>query len=109
MFNFCAETKSNNNLIMYDELCMGVVQKGYLRWYGQVVRKNVQDWVSKCRRFRGRGRPRKTWEQSVKCDIRKYGTCRGWSRLIWKSGGVVVGLTVQSVRAWKKGRYKLFE
>jgi len=22
---------------------------------------------------RGRGRPKKTWEQSVKCDIRKYG------------------------------------
>jgi len=25
---------------------------------------------------RGRGRPKKTWEQSVKCDIRKYGMQR---------------------------------
>jgi len=42
---------------------------------------NVEDWVSKCRRLeiqgcRGRGRPNKTWEQSVKCDIRKYGMQR---------------------------------
>jgi len=33
--------------------------------------------VSKCRRLqvqgcRGTGRPKKTWEQSLKCDIRKY-------------------------------------
>jgi len=32
-----------------------------------------------------------------------------WSRMIGTSGGVVVGLTVQPVQAWKKGRYKLFE
>jgi len=25
---------------------------------------------------RGRGRPKKTWEQCVKCDIRNYGTQR---------------------------------
>jgi len=30
----------------------------------------------KCQRCRGRGRPKKTWEQSVKCDIRKYGMQR---------------------------------
>jgi len=29
--------------------------------------------------------------------------------LIGTSGGVVVGLTVQLVQAWKKGRYKLFD
>jgi len=32
--------------------------------------------------------------------------CKGWSRLIGTSGGVFVGLTVQPVQAWKKGRYK---
>jgi len=26
--------------------------------------------------YRGRGRPKKTWEQIVKCDIRKYGMQR---------------------------------
>jgi len=41
----------------------------------------VEDWVSKCRRLevdgcKGRGRPKKTWEQSVKCDISKYGMQR---------------------------------
>jgi len=46
-----------------------------------VQRKDVEDWVSKCRRLEvqgcmGRGRPKKTWEQSVKCDIRKYGMQR---------------------------------
>jgi len=46
-----------------------------------VERKDVEDWVSKCRRLevercRGRGRPKKTWEQCVKCDIREYGMQR---------------------------------
>jgi len=65
--------------------------------------------VSMVEGCRGRGRPKKTWEQSVKCDIRKYDICRGWSRLIGTSGGVVVGLTVQPAQAWKKGRYNLFD
>jgi len=39
-----------------------------------VERKDVEDWVSKYRRLevegcRDRGRPKKTWEQRVKCDI----------------------------------------
>jgi len=38
-----------------------------------------------------------------------YADCRGWSRLIRTSGGVVVGLTVQPVQAWKKRGYKLFD
>jgi len=50
-------------------------------WYGHVERKDLGDWVSKCwrlkvQRCRGRGMPKKTWEQSVKCDIRKYGMPR---------------------------------
>jgi len=35
--------------------------------------------------------------------------CRGRSRLIRTSGGVVVGLTIQPVQAWKKWHYKLFD
>jgi len=36
---------------------------------------------------RGRGRPKKTWEQSVKCDIRKYGMHRvePFDKDKWKS------------------------
>jgi len=40
---------------------------------------------------KGRGRPKKTWEQCVKCDIRKYGMQRV-NPLIETSDGVVVGL-----------------
>jgi len=50
--------------------------KGRLRWYGHVERKDVEDWVSKCRRLEvqgcwGRSRRKNTWERCVKCDIRK--------------------------------------
>jgi len=38
-----------------------------------VEKKDVEDWVSKYRRLEVQG---KTWEQSVKCDIRKYGVQR---------------------------------
>jgi len=32
-----------------------VVRKGRLRWYGHVERKDVEDWVSKCRRLEVQG------------------------------------------------------
>jgi len=51
-----------------------VVRKSRLRWYGHVEREDVEDLVSKCRRFRGR--PKNAWEQSVKSDIKKYGMQR---------------------------------
>jgi len=54
-----------------------VVWKGRLSWYGHVddvERKDGEEWVSKCQRFRGM--PKKIWEQSVKCNIRKYGMQR---------------------------------
>jgi len=46
-------------------------------------------------RGRGRGRPKKTWKQSVKCDIRKYCMQRvePFDKDKWRR--VVVGLTVQ--------------
>jgi len=57
-----------------------------------VERKDAEDWVSKCRRLevegcKVRGRPKKTWEQSVKCDIRKYGMQRvePFDRDKWRS------------------------
>jgi len=70
-----------------------VVRKGRLRWYhGHVERKDVEDWMSKCQRLevqgcRGRGRPKKTCEQCVKCDVRKYGMQRvePFDKDKWKS------------------------
>jgi len=58
-------------------------------------------WRLEVQGCRGRGRPKKTWEQSVKCDIRKT-VCRAWSGLIGTSGEVVMGQTVQPLQAWKK-------
>ena len=44
-----------------------VMRRGRLRWFGQVKRKEVDDWVSACRNLevagnRGRGRPRMNGE-----------------------------------------------
>ena len=55
-----------------------IVEKGRLRWFGHVERKEADDWVSKCRVLeveggRGRGRPKKTWKQCVDKDRSKYG------------------------------------
>ena len=43
-----------------------VVRRGRLRWFGQLERKSVDDWVSSCRRLmvegaRGQGGSRKTY------------------------------------------------
>jgi len=58
------EEKSSDELLGRLE----IVSKADVVWYGHVEMVDVEEWVSKCRRFRGRGRPKKTWEQSVKCD-----------------------------------------
>src|SRR5437867_1964933 len=53
-----------------------VVSRGRLRWYGHVKRKNVDDWVSKCRKLEVAGgirkdRGKKTWIECVKTDMKK--------------------------------------
>jgi len=68
-----------------------VVEKNRLRWFGHVERKDVEDWVSRCRKLevvgnRGRGRPRKSWQQCVDGDKRKHGMLRVDS---WDGGSVV--------------------
>ena len=52
-----------------------VMKRGRLRWFGHVERKEVDDWVSACRKFemagnRGRGRPRMTWRARLDGDIK---------------------------------------
>jgi len=43
--------------------------------------------VSEVEGCRGRGRPKKTWEQNGKCDISKYGVQRvePFDRVKWRS------------------------
>ena len=67
-----------------------VVRHGGLRWFGHVVCKNGDDWVSACRngvvagvRFVGRGR--KTWRECVKEDTEELGLHLEWAvfRDVW--------------------------
>jgi len=55
-----------------------VLQQNRLRWYGHVLRKDVDDWGKKCTEFevegpRPRGRPNWTWREVVRedCQARK--------------------------------------
>ena len=46
-----------------------------LRWYGHVVRS--EKWINQCTHldvdgFKGRGRPRKTWKESINEDLRLW-------------------------------------
>ena len=55
-----------------------VVRRGRLRWFGHVERKEADDWVSKCRNLVvvggvKKGRPRKTWMECVKEDMKECG------------------------------------
>jgi len=53
-------------------------------------------------------KPKKTCEQSVKCDIKKYGMQRvePFDKDKWRS---CCGSNRPTVIAWKKGRYKPFD
>src|SRR2546425_9890818 len=69
-----------------------VVSRGRLRWYGHVERKNVDDWVSKCRNLEvvggiRKGRGKKTWIECVKTDMKKIGLKKGdaQNRSPWSS------------------------
>jgi len=57
---------------------ISVLQRWYyrLRWYGHVLRKEDSDWVKKCMEYRyevegarRRGRPMKTWTETVQKDL----------------------------------------
>jgi len=50
-----------------------VLQQNRLRWYRHVLRKEDNDWVKKCMDYevegaRPRGRPTKTWTETVEKD-----------------------------------------
>ena len=54
---------------------MDVMRQRRLRWYGHVERREDSSWLKKVRNLEvdgesGRGRPRKTWEQVIKEDLR---------------------------------------
>ena len=68
-----------------------VMRQMRLRWFGHIERMDMDNWVSKCRNVevngaRGRGRPRKTWNQVIQGDMRKLGLVKGLAqdRNAWK-------------------------
>ena len=71
-----------------------VVRRGRLRWFGHLERKGNEDWVSACRMYeydsavgrRGKGRPRKTWEECVMHDLHQLGLRResALDRVEWR-------------------------
>ena len=51
------------------------IRQSRLRWYGHVVRREESHWLKKAWRFevvgpRPRGRPRKTWDETLAEDLR---------------------------------------
>ena len=70
-----------------------VIRRNRLRWFGHVERKEDTDWVKKCMGMqvggnRSRGRPRKTWLEVVRGDMKVMGLTRGdaQDRHRWRSG-----------------------
>ena len=56
---------------------VGEMRKRRLRWYGHVMRRD-NDWIKKVTEMeidgeRGRGRPKKTWMETVVGDMRNLG------------------------------------
>ena len=52
------------------------VQNRRLRWFGHIERMDKSFWVSRCRAVEvsgsvGRGRPKRTWEEVIKMDLRE--------------------------------------
>jgi len=57
------------------------VRRGRLRWFGHVERLNENCWQKRCRSLvvqgvKPRGRPKKTWMETVKADMSKLGLSR---------------------------------
>ena len=68
-----------------------MVRHGRLKWFGHLERRNVDDWVSACRKVevagaRCKGRNRKTWKECVDDDIKVLGLHPEWAvfRDVWR-------------------------
>ena len=91
-------TNAALRLRMGIEAIDSVVRRGRLRWFGHVERKDDSDWVRKCMDLQvvgptPRGRPRKTWMEVVKSDMKAMGLKRedAKDRDLWR--GSIKGKT----------------
>jgi hypothetical protein len=76
-----------------------VMRRGRLRWFGHVMRRGEDDWLKKCMNLevggtRRPGRPRKTWEEVVRRDMRDLNLNREmaldraeWRRVVRRQDG----------------------
>ena len=85
----CVELRS---LVGIDSIT-SELQTQRLRWFGHIERRDESDWLKKVRHLevngsRGRGRPRKTWSQVIKDDLRGKNITRelALDRGRWRSG-----------------------
>ena len=67
------------------------VQNKRLYWFGHTERMDKRLWVSRCTAVAvsgsvGRGRPKKTWVEVIRMDLRKRRVSkdRARDRLVWK-------------------------
>jgi len=69
---------------------ISVQQQNRLRWYGHVLRKEVNDWVKKCMEYemegaRPRGRPKKTRREIVEdCEVCGFNREDAMDRSRWR-------------------------
>ena len=76
---------------LVDEIVVGV-KKARLRWFGHVFRRNVDVGVKRAFQFKlgdnvGRGRPKRTWYEVVRNDMRDLNICErdALDRRTWRS------------------------
>ena len=87
------------------EILIRQIQRGRLRWFGHVERKEENNWVKKCTRMNvigvvDRGAPRKTWRSCVKRDMKAMGIKEEMAqdRCAWRN--ITGGPTRASADAW---------
>jgi len=55
-----------------------------LRWWGHIERREESNWLKKCQNLevtgkRPAGRPKKSWREVVKRDLKDWGLKEGWA------------------------------
>jgi hypothetical protein len=70
-----------------------VMRRSRLRWFGHVERKENEDWVKGCtvlevEGIKPRGRPKKTWFEVIRNDMKVVGLKRedAQDRILWRRG-----------------------
>ena len=76
---------------MHLEPISNIMRRNRLRWYGHVYRMDDNEWVKRAWKYemtgrRPRGRPKKTWDETVANDRRLFGLTPNdaLNRQLWK-------------------------